>query len=64
MTIIPQLRQFYKFFGDKLSDKGPCVTSIGTIQLRLPELLNNNVETNKIQLKNIPEVWEYTKGVL
>lgn len=39
----------------KLSQKEAYIASIKAIQLRLPELKNNNVEIEKLQSKNLVE---------
>ncbi len=57
-VVLLQLCQFWNIIRSKLVDKGPYITSIGDMRMRLPELQDDNKEAMKLRSEGLPEGWE------
>ncbi len=54
-VVLPQLCQFWDTIRSELSDKGPYITSIGGIRMRLPELQDDEKEAMKLRSEKLLE---------
>ena len=62
-TMLPQLRYFWDSLQSDIAYDGPYA-SIGGMNLRLPELQNNNKEAKVLRARDLPKGWEEVERVL
>ena len=61
--VLPQLNQFWDSLRNDIAHDGPYA-SIGGMNLRLPELQDNDEEAKALRAGGLPEGWEEVEGVL
>ena len=63
MYVLSQLKEFWNWLQNKLSDKGLYAASIGNMKLRLQELQVENKQAWKTRVDHL-ECWDDIDGVL
>ena len=63
MHVLPQLNQFWDSLRNNIAHDGPYA-SIGSMNLRLPKLQDNDKEAKALRAGGLPEGWEEVEGVL
>lgn len=62
-TVLLQLHQFWNTIQGKLVHKGPYITNIRAIKMKLLKLQNNNKKTKKLRVERLIEGWEDIKEI-